>query len=170
MFALCQYVLRDVYDVQFLVCLYNYCHRYESFAANGTLSSSPIMPQSGANGAVAVTVNVAPGTTTTVSIVFAWHFKDRDFSHQILGNMYGEFWENSSAVAKEFGDVSKLSNVVKNINSHHTAVAHPLNPMPVWLKDMLVNQFSHFHMLMWYVCQQHCYRCARRLPIGFISV
>ena len=37
-----------------------------------------------------------------------------------------------------------------DINAHHAAVAHPLNPTPVWLKDMLVNQFAHFHMLMWY--------------------
>ena len=27
-------------------------------------------------------------------------------------------------------------------------MAHPDNPTPVWLKDMLVNQFSHFHMIM----------------------
>ena len=44
----------------------------------------------------------------------------------------------------------KLESVVADINSHHAAVAHPLNPTPEWLKDMLVNQFSHFHMLMWY--------------------
>ena len=35
-------------------------------------------------------------------------------------------------------------------DSRLQAVAHPDNPTPVWLKDMLVNQFSHFHMIMRY--------------------
>ena len=29
-------------------------------------------------------------------------------------------------------------------------MASPDNPTPVWLKDQLLNQWSHFHMLMWY--------------------
>ena len=42
---------------------------------------------------------------------------------------------------------ARLASVVADINSHHQAVAHVDNPSPVWMKDMLLNQFSHFHML-----------------------
>jgi hypothetical protein len=52
--------------------------------------------------------------------------------------------------ADAFASESKLESIVTDINAHHHVVAHPLNPTPVWLKDQLVNQWSHFHMLMWY--------------------
>ena len=90
------------------------------------------------------------GGSATLSLVFAWHFPDRDFSHQILGNMYSTFWPDSSAVAAELATEAKLASVVADINSHHYAIASPENPTPVWLKDQLLNQWSHFHMLMWY--------------------
>lgn len=90
------------------------------------------------------------GAKTTLSLVLAWHFPDRDFSHIILGNMYTELWKNSAAVAEELATESKLTSVVADINAHHYSVASPDNPTPVWLKDQLLNQWSHFHMLMWY--------------------
>lgn len=63
---------------------------------------------------------------------------------------YTELWPDSAAVAEELASETKLSSVVADINSHHYAVASPNNPTPVWLKDQLLNQWSHFHMLMWY--------------------
>ena len=86
----------------------------------------------------------------TLTLVFAWHFPDRDFSHEILGNMYATLWPDSAAVAAELATEAKLASVVADINAHHYAVASPDNPTPVWLKDQLLNQWSHFHMLMWY--------------------
>lgn len=59
-------------------------------------------------------------------------------------------WPDSAAVAEELATEAKLSSVLADINSHHYAVASPSNPTPVWLKDQLLNQWSHFHMLMWY--------------------
>ena len=37
-----------------------------------------------------------------------------------------------------------------DINKHHAVVASVDNPQPDWLKDMIVNQWSHMHMMMWY--------------------
>ena len=64
--------------------------------------------------------------------------------------MYQDLWQNSTAVADELATNAKLTAVVRDITTHHRVVASPANPTPVWLKDMLVNQWSHFHMLMWY--------------------
>ena len=64
--------------------------------------------------------------------------------------MYTTFWPDSAAVAEELATEGKLSAVLADINSHHHAVASPENPTPVWLKDQLLNQWSHFHMLMWF--------------------
>ena len=87
-----------------------------------------------------------PHTTVPFDVLLA----PRDFSGQILGNMYTTFWEDSAAVASELASETRLASVVGDINAHHESIASPLNPPPVWLKDMLVNQWSHFHMLMWY--------------------
>ena len=34
------------------------------------------------------------------------------------------------------------------VAAHHNVVASKDNPTPIWLKDMLLNQFSHLHMFM----------------------
>jgi hypothetical protein len=55
------------------------------FDARGT----PTRQSSGhnvAHGAAAVSATVPAGESATLSIVFTWHFPDRDFSHEILGN------------------------------------------------------------------------------------
>jgi len=99
---------------------------------------------------VAVGTTIGPSQSITLSIVVAWHFPDRDFYGAILGNYYANLWDNSFEVAAELAAQGRLSKVVRDINAHHAVIAHPRNPTPVWLKDMLVNQWSHFHMLMWY--------------------
>ena len=89
------------------------------------------------------------------SLVFTWHFPDRDFSHIILGNMYTEMWTDSAAVARALATESKLAQVVGDINMHHYAVASPDNPTPVWLKDQLVSYCSMVQLvkqlLVWLV-------------------
>jgi non-lysosomal glucosylceramidase len=124
---------------------------YQAFAEHGSFPTGSLVASGdAAHGAVAVTVELEAGAKTTLSLVFAWHFPDRDFSRIILGNMYTELWPDSAAVAEELATESKLTSVLADINSHHHAVASPDNPTPVWLKDQLLNQWSHFHMLMWY--------------------
>jgi uncharacterized protein (DUF608 family) len=105
---------------------------YAAFAANGTFSDGAVSSVDVANGAVAVSTTVAAGATATLSIVLAWHFPDRDFSGQVLGNMYTAFWEDSAAVAVELASDAKLASVVKDINAHHACVASPDNPAPVF--------------------------------------
>eukprot|EP00038_Savillea_parva_P009621 m.184763 g.184763 ORF g.184763 m.184763 type:complete len:1027 (+) comp16225_c0_seq1:84-3164(+) len=122
---------------------------WDMFSTTGRLAPS-IETGDAAHGGVALSASVPPGGNTTLSIVVAWHFPDRDFSGQILGNKYADLWTDSAHVASELSAAGKLEAVVSDINAHHAAVAHPLNPAPVWLKDQLVNQWSHFHMLMWY--------------------
>lgn len=67
----------------------------------------------------------------------------------ILGNYYQNLFASSSAVAATLATDAQLQAVLADINTHHHAVAHPNNPAPDWLKDMLLNQFSHYHMFMW---------------------
>jgi hypothetical protein len=52
-----------------------------------------------AHGAAAVSSSVPAGGNVSLSIVLAWHFPDRDFTHEILGNMYADLWHDSAAVA-----------------------------------------------------------------------
>jgi uncharacterized protein YejL (UPF0352 family) len=130
---------------------------YSVFAAHGGFPFGSVGKADAAHGAVAVTVaSLAPGEKKTLSLVFAWHFPDRDFSRIILGNMYTELWADSAAVAQSLASESKLASVVADINSHHYAIASPQNPTPVWLKDQLLNQWSHFHVSCLYASLHPC--------------
>ena len=124
---------------------------YQKFAANGNFGalSGSEAGNIAAHGAVSVSVHVPAGGTATASIVFAWSFPNRNYRNNIFGNFYSNIWPTSAAVAKEFTS-TQLANVVQDINAHHYSIASPDNPTPAWLKDMLINQFSHFHMMMWF--------------------
>ena len=87
------------------------------------------------------------GGQAALSIVFAWRFPDRDFSGKILGNAYADIWPSAAAAAAALAP--KLVEVVRDANAHHAAVAGREHPAPPWLKDMLLNQWAHVHMLMW---------------------
>ena len=104
---------------------------------------------------------------------------DHTTDGMILGNMYQNLWSGSEEVATALATEERLASIVTDINAHHQVryfdsillystplllyftthftlcihhqvVAHVGNPAPVWLKDMLLNQFSHYHMMMWY--------------------
>ena len=57
---------------------------------------------------------------------------------------------DAGALKEEWEDAEAPEDPRGRTWAHHAVIAHPLNPTPVWIKDMLVNQFSHFHMMMWY--------------------
>ena len=107
------------------------------------------------------TVTLQPGQTGDVSIVWAWHFPHKDWFHAEVGNYYTNLWADSAAVAAELCAGGRLESVVGDIAAHHNVLlgpspaqaspAAPPNPLPDWLKDVLLNQFSHFRHLHWTV-------------------
>jgi non-lysosomal glucosylceramidase len=132
---------------------------FQEFAASGHFSTATSPTGAvAASGAASVSASVGAGETTTLSIVFAWYFPDRDYKANsdhtvdgiILGNMYQNLWGGSEEVASALATEERLTSIIRDINAHHQVVAHVDNPTPVWLKDMLLNQFSHYHMFMWY--------------------
>ena len=56
-----------------------------SAVANASAPAS--VPKIAAHGALSVTTSVPAGGNATLTIVFAWHFPNRDFTHTVLGNM-----------------------------------------------------------------------------------
>jgi hypothetical protein len=132
---------------------------FEEFSSDGKFSAGNAASGAvAASGAASASATVPAGETVTLSIVFAWYFPDRDYKANsdkttdgiILGNMYQNLWSGSEEVAAALASEERLASIVGDINAHHQVVAHVDNPTPVWLKDMLLNQFSHYHMFMWY--------------------
>ena len=131
-----------------------------AFAANGGGAFAPGAPglaasgasfgsAQAAHGAAAVSGIVAPGGTATLTIVFAWSFPIRNWNGGAsLGNLYTSFYSDSAEASARLATPAQLAATVAAINAHHNVVASPANPAPSWLKDMLLNQFSHAHMLM----------------------
>lgn len=52
---------------------------YKQFAASSFSNKAEGTSRDAAHGAVVLSVVVKPGSSATLSIVFAWHFPDRDF-------------------------------------------------------------------------------------------
>ena len=115
-------------------------------AAGATFDAAPA-----AHGAAAVAGVVAPGGAATLTVVFAWSFPNRDWNGgPPLGNGYAAEYPTSGAAAAALGGAPALLRAARAINAHHRSVAALDNPTPIWLKDMLLNQFSHAHMLLWF--------------------
>lgn len=123
---------------------------FQDFEAKGDLGQTRLPSTVSAYSAASVLASIPAGAKGSVSIVFAWHFPNRDFSGEVLGNAYTNLWRDSNEVASALADESVLRRVVADINKHHRVVASVDNPTPVWLKDMLVNQWAQMHMMMWF--------------------
>lgn len=72
---------------------------WDSFSATGALPSGNRSATVAAHGAAALSAIVPRNSSITLSVVVAWHFPNRDFSGQILGNNYANFWADSVDVA-----------------------------------------------------------------------
>ena len=136
---------------------------WASFSSPASSGSHPsvLTPQDYATtpagyASLSVTATISPGATETLSIIWAWHFPHKDWFHAEVGNWYANLWEDSVAVADELASPGRLASVISDINSHHSVLLGPpsdsglpVNPIPTWLKDTLLNQFSHFRSMHW---------------------
>jgi hypothetical protein len=74
---------------------------WPAFAASGRLPLASVPDgTAAAHGAVAASVSLAPGETRTITLVFAWHFANRTYVGQELGNFYAGAFADSLAVAQ----------------------------------------------------------------------
>lgn len=134
---------------------------WAAFTANGSLTGESARavglgdaPRTAAVGATTATITVPAGTSGTVSIIFAWHFPAKDWWHENVGNFYANLWSDSTAVAADLAADGRLAKVVNDIVAHHSVFlgpnpssSLPPSPLPIWLRDTLTNQFSHFRSL-----------------------
>lgn len=60
---------------------------YKTFAEHGAFPTGSMQNGDSGYGAAAVSTELEAGARSTLSLVFSWHFPDRDFSRVILGNM-----------------------------------------------------------------------------------
>jgi hypothetical protein len=111
-------------------------------------------PAAACVGALTATITLQPGATEAVSIVWAWHFPHKLWWKETVGQYYATLWEDSGDVAAALAPA--LAGAVAGINAHHTALLGPPlgsplppSPIPTWLRDVLVNQFSHMRMMHW---------------------
>jgi non-lysosomal glucosylceramidase len=126
---------------------------WSSFVSTGSVAGVA-GPTTAANGAMVSSALVPAGSNATVSIIFSWHFPLKDWWHETVGNYYSTIWADSAAVAAELAEPSRLNQVVDDIAAHHSVFlgpggdsSLPPSPLPDWLRDNLVNQFSHFRSL-----------------------
>jgi non-lysosomal glucosylceramidase len=114
----------------------------------------------GANGAIAVSAQVAASSNATLTISFGWNFPLRDHFGKVLGNYYKNLFATSSRAA--FGNVvpedrsKALAGVVGDIldmqSPFHGSSLEP------WLQDHLVNSLSHIRTAMWFDQCPHCHK------------
>lgn len=100
-----------------------------SFANTGSVSGANAM---GTVGGATVGVTVPAGTATSVSIVFAWYFPERDYVNVNIGNFYSNLYTSSVDVANVLGSADALTSTVETINAHHAVfVPATNNVLPV---------------------------------------
>ena len=134
---------------------------WQAFANPGAPLPSGVAPPDAAPlaagfASLTATVAVPANGDAEVSIVWSWHFPNKDWDGQFVGNFYTNLWNSSDAVAEELCEQGRLASVVADINAHHVVLmgpppSSPLPPSPIpdWLRDVLVNQVSHFKMMHW---------------------
>ena len=106
-------------------------------------------------GAVAVHAKaLAPGEKRVLSITLGWHYPERSYLSERVGNYYTTLWQSSVAAARGLG--SELEQAVASIASLHSPFWDSIpdgngstGGLPEWLADILVNMLSHIRSAWW---------------------
>lgn len=123
----------------------------------------------GTYGAVALTADVAPGSSATMSITMGWNFPQRDHFAQTPGNYYSTIYADSLQAA--WGDrpaterSSALQAIVSDISEMHKVLQ--ASSVPDYMQDQLLNSLSHVRSAMWFEECKHCHRSADNRTQGF---
>eukprot|EP01050_Picozoa_sp_SAG11_P006368 SAG11_NODE_490_length_8982_cov_5.961162_9_plen_762_part_00 len=105
-------------------------------------------------GAVAVHAKaLAAGEKRALSITLGWHYPERFYLSERVGNKYTTIHTDSEAAAKSLG----LEATVEAISTLHSvffdSVPQPSSStsggLPAWLADILVNMLSHVRSAWW---------------------
>ena len=89
-------------------------------------------------GAVAINSRLAPGQTQLKTFALAWHFPDRPFAQEIVGNRYADLYEDAERVAETA--LGRLQETCDGVREWHELCFD--NTLPEWLQDAMVNSLG----------------------------
>ena len=94
---------------------------FADFASRGQLNSSTTGAATAVHGAAAISATLQPGQNASLSVVFAWHFPNRDHVGLNVGNFYVNLFNDSAHAAASLlgSDGSGLLEVVDDIAALH---------------------------------------------------
>jgi hypothetical protein len=94
-------------------------------------------------GVSVTTLNIASGTTVSLSIAFAWYFPNRDYYSSTVGQFYTNLYGSSKDVTNTY-TYDHLQQIVKDVSTHTNIFAGPnASSLPDWLSDHMVNQCKY---------------------------
>jgi hypothetical protein len=99
-------------------------------------------------GGATASATVPPGGNISLTIVFAWHFPQREYGSFNVGQFYSTIFTDAADVAAAL-DARGLVAAAADAATHTTVWGSAAaNAMPPYLADHLLNQFSHFRNMI----------------------
>jgi non-lysosomal glucosylceramidase len=92
------------------------------------------------------TKKFGPGEKRALTIVLSWHYPERSYLTQRVGNFYNNLFDNSIAAGRALA--GSLESTVGAIESLHS-VFLDASSLPTWLSDTLLNMLSHIRSAWW---------------------
>ena len=119
-----------------------------AFAADG-LQSGKVTADDPYGAMVVHSKALQPGEKRVLSITLGWHYPERSYLEQRVGNYYATLRNNSEDAGRELG--SELENHVEAITVLHSVFWDAVDGggLPAWLADTLVNMLSHVRSAWW---------------------
>lgn len=132
--------------------------RQNLYLLAGDVGSNRSVTETGLHGAASVKLNLKPGERKSLTIIMSWHYPHRDMSKVHIGNYYTNKFRSSQDVA-----LHMRNNLVQSVRSiqawqdpifgssslEERAEVNPVNRLPVWLQDLLVNSVSSWRASFW---------------------
>ncbi|XP_065653158.1 uncharacterized protein LOC136071792 [Hydra vulgaris] len=149
---------------------------WNNFKQTGAVANESNVNVTGLNGAVSTRTILKPNETKLLTIVFAWHFPNRDIADERVGNFYNNLFKSSEEVAK--ATEKDLKEAIENVIKWQAAIMPPeslrakqeerkirkkikakptlcngtmngVNVFPDCLQDILINSLSTLRSGMW---------------------
>lgn len=100
--------------------------------------NAPTPPGQTVNGALASTVEVAPGATVEMPFLLSWHYPNKYSGHDWIGNHYTQAWPDAVAVARH---AAATFPAMRHQTETFCRTFYD-STLPVWMLDCISSQIS----------------------------
>lgn len=129
---------------------------WRRYQYSGMVGNTTNVTITGIYGSASIQTLLKPGQKKSLTIIMSWYYPNRDHAKMNIGNFYTNLFASSEEVAAHMREniLETVENIINwqvpfLLPSSFPQGTQPMNTLPLWLNDMLMNSVSYWRSSFW---------------------